>query len=502
MDEVDSAAATLDNATGKIVARNALYLVVGQIISSALAVILTASLGRQLGVVEFGNYYLLIALSSFAYMVVDWGHSAYLVRESARRRDDGDRLLGGALVFRLLAAVLAAAATPFLIKLIGYDVRVESLALLAVMCGLPLALAQTYAYMFRGRDRMDLDAALTIVSKAVTVAATVTALALGGDLASVLMMSAIGGFGGLLLAVYLARQIGLIPKSPGLATVRELAVGGAPIVVFFLAMAVQPFVDAIVLSKLVPPEVVGWYGAARGLMGVLLAPATILSTAAFPELSRVSASIPDLHRTLRTTLRLLLGLGALAAVGTFLFADLAVALIYGPGHFDPAAAVLRTFAPVLPLFFMDMCLGTTITAVGKTKEIALIKALSVGVSTGLALLLIPACQTTFGNGGIGLVLAFGSTEVLMLIAYLWLLPRGAIGRSALFDLVRAGVAAGGTIAIFQLLPALSPWLAVPASIVLFIGLALVCGLILRADLRLLADLVRGEWSLRRRSEIV
>ena len=95
---------------------------------------------------------------------------------------------------------------------------------------------------------------------------------------------------------------------PTRATLSGLVRGGGPIAVFFLAMAVQPFTD-VILPKLAPPEVVGWYGAARNIMGLLLVPAAILGTASFPELSRLSSSVPDLRYALRAILRLLLGLG-------------------------------------------------------------------------------------------------------------------------------------------------------------------------------------------------
>jgi Polysaccharide biosynthesis C-terminal domain len=211
------------------------------------------------------------------------------------------------------------------------------------------------------------------------------------------------------------------------------------------------------------------------------------ATTPTPELSGVSSSVRDLRRALRATLRLLLGLGALAAVGTFLFADLAVGLIYRRGHFDPAVSVLQVFAPALPLFFMDILFGSAITAVGKTKEIAVVKALSVAVSTGLAILLIPIFQACSGNGGIGLVLAFGSTEVLMLTAFLWLLPRGALDRSAQLDFLRAAAAAGGTVLIFWILPSMTPWVAVPACVTVFMVLAFASGSVLRQDLDNVAD---------------
>jgi O-antigen/teichoic acid export membrane protein len=491
MHETNTRAATTTGSPSHDLARNAFFLLAGQVASTALSVVLTAVLARWLGVVDFGNYYLLVAVSTFAYVLVDWGQSAYLIRESARRREDGGKLLGGALAFRAAAAFVAALATAVLMKVIGYGSRAEFLALFAVVCGLPLALSQTYVYMFRARDRMDLDATVTVTGKALTLAVTVPALFLGGGLPAVVLLQAVGGAGALLVAVLLTRKICLKAQCPGYGILQELASGGAPIAVFFVAMAVQPFIDSIVLSKLVPAEVVGWYGAARNIMGVLIAPALIIGTASFPELSRVSGSVPDLRRALRAPLRLLLGLGAFAAVGTFLFADVAVGLIYGRVHFGPAAAVLQVFAPVLPLLFTDLLFANAITAAGKTKEIAVIKALSVAVSTGLAVLLIPICQVRFGNGGTGLVLAFGSTEVLMLTAFLWLLPRGAVDRSALLDFLRAAAVAAGTVLIFWALPSMTPWLAVPACVAVFMALALASGLVLRTDLDEVADLVRA-----------
>jgi O-antigen/teichoic acid export membrane protein len=403
---------------GRKLTRNASFLLAGQVALSALSVILTAALARWLGVVEFGLYYLVTSLSTFVYVFVDWGQSTYLIRESARRRNDRGDLLGGALVLRVAVAFVAALITAALVKVAGYDGRTEFLTLLAVVCGLPLALSQAYGYVFRGSDRMDLDAAVNITGKVLIVAITVPALYLGGGLPIVMVLQAAGGGGALLLAALVGRNIRVGVHRLERRILQALASNGTPIALFLVAMAVQPFIDAIVLSKLAPPQVVGYYGAARTIIGVLIAPAPIIGTAALPELSRMSASVQDLRLALRGTSRLLVGLGALAPVGTFQFADTAVGLVYGPGHFDPAIAVLQTFAPVLPLLFMDILFANAIIAVGNTKKIAVVKALSVAVATALSVLLIPVYQSRLGNGGIGLVLAFGLTEIMMLTAFL------------------------------------------------------------------------------------
>src|SRR5262249_42896674 len=153
MHDTDTRAAATKRSSSHILARNIFFLLAGQVASSVLSLILTAVLGRWLGVEDFGVYYLLVALSTFAYVLVDWGQSAYLIRESARRHEDGGKLLGGALVFRMVVAFVAALATVVLVRALGYDSRIEVLALIAVLCGLPLALFQAYGYVFRSRDR-------------------------------------------------------------------------------------------------------------------------------------------------------------------------------------------------------------------------------------------------------------------------------------------------------------------------------------------------------------
>lgn len=473
---------------GHSVARNASFLFAGQAASSALALLLTAVLGRWLGAVEFGIYYLLTAWSAFAYVLAEWGQSVYLIREAARRHEDRGKLLGSALAFRTAVALVAALATVLLAKIIGHDVRIELLALLAVVCGLPLALSQTYGYVFRSQNRMDLDALVATAGKALTVLVTVLVLILGGGLLAVILLQAVGGLGAVLVAILLARKIGLRALRPERGTLQELASGGTPIALFLVVLAVQPFIDAMVLSALVPADVVGWYGAARNIMALVCAPAIILGTASFPELARVSESTPEFRGVLRTSWRLLLGLGTLAAVGTFMFADFAVSLIYGKGHFQPAVDVLRIFALVLPLLFIDILLGYAIMVVGKTKEMAVIKVLTVAISMGLAILLIPICQVRFGNGGIGSALAFGSTEVVMLMAFLWLLPRGVLEFSWFLDFMRAAAAAVGTMAMLLVLPSMTEWLMIPICIAVFSALVLASGLIRRTDLSKFTDL--------------
>jgi O-antigen/teichoic acid export membrane protein len=308
----------------------------------------------------------------------------------------------------------------------------------------------------------------------------------------VVLSQGAAGVGALIAAIWLARRAGLARPVATRAGLLDLAKGGTPLAVFYVAISVQPYLDAIVLSKLVPGEVVGWFGAARNIMGVLVAPAGILGAASFPELSRSASDIPALRSSIRRALRPLLALGALAAVGTYLFADFAVGLLYGRGRFDPAIGILQLFSASLFLLFADFLFGTTVTAVGRSRDVALVKVANVALSTGLSLVLIPWFQLHHGNGGEGLVVAFGLAEVVMLAAYVWLLPRGALELALLGDVAKAAAAGLVTLGLFLWLPPVSPWIALPACVILFGAMTLATGLFRVAEFRRLGTIWRRE----------
>ncbi|MBV9532747.1 MAG: oligosaccharide flippase family protein [Bradyrhizobium sp.] len=470
-----------------MLARNAFYLLLGQIVSTTLAIVLNAALGRTLGPADFGVYFLLISMSAAAYVLVDWGQSVVLIRETARRLDLAGPLLGSVLAFRVVAVSSVVVLTACFARLFGYELRIQLLAALAIACAFPLALSQPYGCVFRARNRMDLDAHITVWSKVMTVVATLAALAFGGRLVSVFLAQLVGGGGALALAVFLWRRLALQTPRPSWAVVRELWDQGTPIAFFTIAIAAQPYIDAIVLSKLTPAAVVGYYGAARNILGVLITPATILSIAAFPQMSHAAFHPIELHRIFRMALRPTLLLGALAAVGCYLFGNFAVDLIYGASHFRPSVEVLEFYAPVFFILFFNMLLGNVVFAIRRTREMAFAKLGNILVSTILALFLVPAFQARWDNGGLGIVVATGAGELLMLIFFAAVLPPGTLDKRTLLDAARALLASFGTLALFWLLPPFSPWLGIPLCIIVFGLLALSVGLVSRAELTVFSD---------------
>ncbi len=473
------------------IARNASHLVFGQAATTGLAVVLTATLGRSLGAADFGLYFLFTSMATFAFVVVEWGQGQYLIREIAIDPARAGDLLGTAIALRLTGTAAGAAVTVAVATLYGNEHHAGALAALTVASLLPYFVSQAYGAMFRALERMDIDALVGVTNKVLAVVFTIAVLLVRRGLPGVLLAQGGAGLGALALAVALSRRLGVRAGAVSMATARELLRGGAPLVAMTLAVSAQQYVDAVLLAKLAPKQAVGWYGAARSVFGTLLAPATILAAASFPRLSRAAGAPGRLRGELETTVRPVLLLASVGAVGTYLLADFAVSVVYGRVRFAPAGLILKAFAPGLFLLFVDILLGTALIASGRSVALAAVKVANVVLSTVLDLLLVPWCQARFGNGGIGLVVAFGASELLMFVGAILLLPRGGMGTTLFVDLARAIAVALGTVAVAEAVRSTSSGLVAVASLVAFGALALGLRLVGRAELQFLAAAVRS-----------
>jgi O-antigen/teichoic acid export membrane protein len=470
-------------------ARNAFFLALGQAATTALAIVLAAALGRWLGAPDFGIYYVLMTMSMSAYSLLEWGQALWVVRETARAPERGGELLGTALAFRVAVSIAAVIPLGLLTLALGYGQRMTWLLGLLVLANIPIFLAQGYGVAFRAAERMGRDAAVSVSNKVLILVVALPALAIGAGIPGIIAAQAAAGLAALVMARTLYAGMGGRPLRVSRETARALVLGGFPVLSTAIAGAAQPYLEAVILSMLAPADAVGYFGAARNIIGTLLAPAVIIGTASYPRLARVGHDAKALPGEVQAALRPVLWLAALGATGTFLFAETAVEIIYGSG-FAPAAAVLRFYAPALFLLFIDILLGNILFAVGKVVSFAVVLALKVTMSAGLSLVLVPLLQERTGNGGIGIVLAVTLSELVVMASALVLLPRGTLATRAALDTSRALAAAAATALLFRVLPPISPWLGMPLCIATFSAASWLVGLMRRRDVDALLGIFR------------
>jgi O-antigen/teichoic acid export membrane protein len=293
----------------------------------------------------------------------------------------------------------------------------------------------------------------------------------------------------LVIGIVMYRRLHLPKLTATIPTVRTLLGDGAPIFAVSLAVAIEPFVNANILYKLASPAVVGSYGAAWIIAGTLIAPATVLGATMYPRLSTAAGDAAEFKRAFDVSFRPLLLLAVLGAVGTWLFAEVPIGLIYSLQKYGPAADTLRAFAPVLLLMYVDTFFSQAILAVGNAGRLASAKVTSVVVSTTLVFMLVPIFQTRDGNGGLGVMYAMAIGELMMFAASCFLL-RHVLDRRTIGDLLRSLLAGATTVLLFRLLPEFNPILAIPLCVAMFAALSLLTGAVKRSDVEALVASAR------------
>jgi O-antigen/teichoic acid export membrane protein len=473
------------------VARNAFNLMLGQVTTTVLGVLFSAALGRMLGATEYGLYFLIASFGGFAYVIADWGQYLHITSEVARQPERSSLLLGTSLVLRAAGGALVIIPSWVAAWAFGYDATTCWYVVAFIAVSVPLFLAQSYGIVFRARDKMGLDAWVSVANKTALLGFALPALALGNGLPGVLAAQALAGLFALALAMRLYARVTTGPLRFSHDIAVKILAGGGSIFTASLATTSQSYIDAVMLSRLAPPEVIGWYGAAATILGTIVAPGLIICYASLPRLSRAAASSSLFKVEAKAALRPILWLGALGSVGTFLFAKDAVAIVYGQ-HFGPSAIIMKVFAFGFPLVFMNMLFFVILFALGRAKSMSVVKAAGVVLTTALELLLIPIFQERAGNGAIGLVTAALVSEFVVFAGAIFLLRREVFGLDIWVDIAKALGSAALTLLLLLWMPPLPFLVGVPVCATVFLLSSIGLGLVRRDDIRLFRTLLRKD----------
>jgi O-antigen/teichoic acid export membrane protein len=341
----------------------------------------------------------------------------------------------------------------------------------------------------RGFERTDIAALGQAGNQILAAVLIISGLMLGGRMFTVLALTALASTVVLTFVARALRPVGIGALRVRRETVRALFRDGWPFLVFGLTMALQPNIDAIFLSKLAPAEAVGWHAAARKLVGVLVYPASAVISALYPTLCRLFASDHDaFQETTRSALRASATLVMPIAVGTFLYADLAVS-IFSEAAFGPAAWNLRALALFIFLVYFSMPLGSCLLAAGRQRAWTVVQLVCVVFSVVLDPVLVPWFQQRMGNGGVGVCVATVVSELFMVAGGIWLTPRGLFNRALLKSLALMLVAAGAMFAVGWLLDSVSPFLAAPLAVLSYAGVLWAIGGVDKQQIQMVKDVI-------------
>jgi O-antigen/teichoic acid export membrane protein len=460
---------TIDSAPPRRSFANAIALMAAQVVAMPLSLLNNIILARYLGADDFGLIYLASTMWGFAILFVEWGQAATVTALVAREPSRVGEGLGSGLVWRAatLPVVYLVLAGASAVLGQGHNAQV-AIALMGVAFAV-YTVSSAAQDSLRGLERMDVPAKAVVGQQIVNVLVVAPTLMLGGRLRAVLLAQSVAMF---LTALWVWRALrGAVKISLTFRreTLKRLLSQGFPFVVLNLSLGLQPNIDALLLSRLGSPESLGWFAAAKKLVGVLIFPVTALSTAFYPPWVRLWAEDKEgFRRAVSTGLRASTVLVAPIALGCALYPDIGIRA-FSRHTFGPAEADLRVLSLFVFALFYSMVLGAAITAAERSRPWAICQFSCVIVSAVLDPLLVPFFQARYGNGSLGVCVSTVVSEMLMVAGGLSLLPKGVLDRS-LAKTMGITVASGiAMVAVARALARLNPFIGAPVSVLVFGG---------------------------------
>ncbi|HET9830880.1 MAG TPA: oligosaccharide flippase family protein [Vicinamibacterales bacterium] len=475
--------------TRRLLVQNTLYLTVSQVLAMPLSVLTTAIAAHYLGAASFGYAYLAMTMCVFGFQAVGWGHENVLPAVVARDRTVAGDMLASSLAWRAGMSLIVYVVLAFACYLLDYPSEMQWALVLSALFMALTYFVQACKDTIRGLERTDIPAYIHVGQQVLAVALVFVAMALGGKLRAALLAQSAAAALVLIATLPSLRSLGVGRLSIRWSTIASLFKDGTPFVIFGVAIALQPNIDALFLSKLSPADVMGWYGVSRRLIGTLLLPATTIIGALYPTLCRLYAHDREsFSQTANGALRSVALLAVPVAVCCGLFPEIGVAM-FSRESFRPAEDNLRISSVYVALVYLSMPLGTTILAAGKQRAWGFVQCLCVAASFILDPILVPIFQRQMGNGGLGLCVASVISEAVMIGCGVWLAPKGVFDQKLMRVVAFTLVSGAGMIAAAQLVKPFGPFVAAPLSLAAYAAGLWLMGVVDKDQLTAIASAV-------------
>jgi O-antigen/teichoic acid export membrane protein len=406
---------------------------------AAMAILLPRFLGdANLGKIAFG-----LAFTALVGLIADLGTATYLTREVARAPRRVASFTVNTLYMRFTLGVLSVCAAIVGVSIANLDALSSSIVY--VLCGgmVAIALSNALVAALQGLQQIKALALFSIVTK-LGYAGMAAAVLFGGagpmEVAAAWVTSQMLGL--VLVAICLVRAVGRWPRlRPDWSIMRVLFLGGLPFFLWQAALLVYGQVDAVLLSFLTQDAVVGWYSAAYRIVTIPLFLPTIIMTVIFPALSAASSEDVQFATIARRAIHIVLLPSVPMVLGIMLLSDKLIAFMGYPDAFTHSVVPMVLLAPHIVLVGVNMVVGTVLQTRDRQRSWALAAVAAAILNPALNFPAIALTQAQFGNGAIGASVVTTLTEVFMLGAGVYLLPRGVLGIKTVTDAARCCAAA-------------------------------------------------------------
>jgi|SRR5579859_2816998 len=414
------------NNAARTIARNASVMMASQVVTWGLALIATIVVPRYLGAAGIGKYQLAVSLWMIMAIFITFGMDTLLTKEISRDPSRLSVLFSTSVLLRTVIFLVSFVLMVVYAQLVNYPQETKNVIYIIGLARFFWQIAAACKASLQGLERMEFMSLGDIVSSTFSTIVAITLLLRGYGLlpvAAVEVGTALVSLGIQFLALNRLQKLKLQFE---LSSVGRMLKSSAPYMMLSGFMVAYSQIDVVVISLLVSEKQIGWYSAALRLTGTFVFIPTVLMAALLPASSRMHKSAPDdLQKLMSKSFDLLLLSCIPIGLGVMSIANPLIVFLYG-SDFANGGPILAIMGIVVIFFSINMLVGQFFISSDRQHVWVIVMAVATVVTIPLDFVLVPWCQSVFGNGAFGGALSFLVTEGGMVTFGLIMLPKGML----------------------------------------------------------------------------
>lgn len=373
------------------IAKNTASLMVADTISKGLLFLLVILIARNLGDVAFGKYSFAFAFTSIFAIFADFGLSTLTIREIARNHDLAGKYLGNISLIKLILSIVTGLIIVISINLLDYPPETTIAIYFLGAYVIVSSFSQFFRAFFRAFERMEHEAFVRIIERALLFTVAASMLHLGyGLIPVVAVFFGVSIFGFILTIGVLLKHFTKPEYDIDFKFWREIISEALPFGLTSIFVVIYFKIDSIMLSMMVGDAAVGWYNAAYNIVdGLMFVIAGSFTGALYPLMSRhFNSSETSLKKLFIKSFAILSLVGFVVSVGVTVYSDKIIYILYGPQYINSVIAL-----KILVWAFFIICISTLsstfLNSTGKQKLVTIVTSLGAILNVSLNLILIP-----------------------------------------------------------------------------------------------------------------
>jgi O-antigen/teichoic acid export membrane protein len=404
---------------GNIIAKNTVFVTLGNLSLKALNFLFTVYVVRSLGDERFGQYSVVLAFVGIFQIFAELGVSQYVRREIARDKSKTEEYVWNLMAIRVILALVGIGTITSIAAAVGYAPELILGIFIYTFGFLLSAVDMPLDTVLWANERMDYLTLMNVLAQGVFIIFGALFLFAGLNFIWLIVASLLSIIPRIIVSVLAIRKHGLLkmrlPIKPRIWY--PLIRAGIPFGLISLALTIDYSVDTLMLERFVSDNEVGWYNVAYRLSLSLIIFFSGFSVAMVPSLSRTYVDDKAaVERWYYRSVKFIILSSLPLAVGGMIVSTPLIQFLFTE-EFTPSALALKIIIWDVPFVMFASFCGNMTTVVAEEKTAARVYIVSAIANVILNLITIPRF------GFLGAAATTVATDIIISFQFYFLLKK-------------------------------------------------------------------------------